>query len=118
MAGCYFNAAGAELHVYIIVGNNGNFSAYQRQNQCFPDKMGVTLIVWINRNCAVSEHCFGARGCYLDKLAVASFDRVTNVPEKIPRPRNIQLLRPTQRGDAFGTPVDNSVSAINKSFVV
>ena len=28
MAGGYFDASGAEFHVYIIVGNNGNFSAY------------------------------------------------------------------------------------------
>ena len=117
VAGRYFNAAGAEIHVYVIVGNNGDFSAYQRQNECFAYKVSVARIIWINCNRTVTQHCFRSGCRYLDKFIFTVLYGIANVPEKA-LVLGVFNLRVGKGGHAFGAPVYNAVSAINETFIV
>ena len=54
--------AGSEFHINIIVGDNRDFPADQRQSQCLAHQMPVSFILRIYRDGSISEHSFRAGG--------------------------------------------------------
>ena len=116
VCGSYLNAARTEADLNVIVGNNGNFSAYYGENESLADEVLHILILGVNGNGGIAEHGLGTGGCNFD-IAVLALDRVLDVPE-VTGLILVLYLSVRKRGKAVRAPVDNSVSAVDKSLVV
>ena len=62
VGGCDFHAAGAERAIDIIVGDDRNGAAGERQRDVLADQMFVALVVGMNHHGGVAQHRFRARG--------------------------------------------------------
>ena len=110
------HAARAEADLDIVVGDDRNLSADNRQNQRLADKVGVALIVRVDGDGGVAEHRLGAGGGNLDIL-VAALDRVLDVPEMACLFAVLDL-RVGEGGCAVRAPVDDAVAAVNQPFFI
>ena len=50
------DASGAELRVYVFVGNDGDAAAGQRQFHKLAKEVFVAFVPWVNGDGAVAEH--------------------------------------------------------------
>lgn len=53
------HASCTEFPVYILVGDDGNFSAHKRKNQHFADHVLISLVIGMNRDSGIAEEGFG-----------------------------------------------------------
>ena len=64
------DATGAELGIDIFVGDDRHLSVDQRQQNLFANQVPVSLVLGMNRNGAVAQHCFGPGGRH-DQVTVS-----------------------------------------------
>ena len=116
VAGRHFDSARAEAKLNILVGNDGELSADQRQDGVLADKVLIALVIGVNGNAGVAEHGLGTCGRD-DELLVRILDGVSYVPE---RAGHILVLDlgVGKRRTALGTPVDDAAALIDKSLFV
>ena len=57
-----FHAARAKGRIDILVANDGNFRANNRQAQGFADQVLVALVLGVHRHRCIAQHSFGAGG--------------------------------------------------------
>ena len=57
-----FHRARAFFRIRIFIRNNRNTAAYDGQVNFFTYQIGITLIIWMNRDACIAEHGFWARG--------------------------------------------------------
>ena len=102
---------GSELHIDILVRNDRNLFIDQRKNNRLSHQIFIALIIRMNSDGCVTEHCF--RTCCRDlKRIVCPYDRITDMPEMA----CLLLVFDLGIGErclALGAPVDNAFSAIN-----
>ena len=103
---CDLHSSGTELFVYIIIRNDRNLSSYKRQDHVLAYDILITLIIRMNGDRSISEHCL--RTCSRDlEETVCSHDRVFDVPE-VPFLLFVLYLCIRQGSLTFRAPVDDS----------
>ncbi len=82
-----FHATGAEFRIAVIVGDDRDAAANQRQLDKFADQSFVAFVVRVNRHGGVAEHGFRTRG--RDDQVIVAFSgfgavgqRVFQVPQE------------------------------------
>ena len=110
------HAARTEADLHIVVGDDRDLSADDRQDQRLADKVGVALVVRVDGDGSIAEHRLGAGGGDLDIL-VAALDRVLDVPE-MSCLLAVFDLRVGEGGSAVRTPVDDAVAAVDQPFFI
>ncbi len=105
--------AGAERRVDVVVGDDRDAAAGQRQLDLAADQVGVALVGGVDRDGGVTEHGLGAGGGDDDRvgaLAVADRDELALV-------LLVFDLDVRQRGQAAGAPVDDAVGPVDEAVV-
>ena len=115
MCGGDLYGTGTELCINIIIGNNGYLSVYKRENESFPNYVGISFIVGIYGYSGISEESFGTGGSYFKK-SVTVFHRIADMPE-MSRLILIGNLGIGECGFALGTPVYDPFAAVDQTFV-
>ena len=116
MAWRHLDGARAEAELNILIGNDGEFSADQRQDGVLADKVLIALVIGVNGNAGVAEHGLGTCGRD-DELLVRILDGVSYMPE---RAGHILVLDlgVGKRRTALGAPVDDAAALIDKALFV
>ncbi|CDC61384.1 uncharacterized protein BN660_01088 [Clostridium sp. CAG:448] len=110
------HASGSEILFHVIIGNHGDFSPNQRQNQRFSDHTGIALISRVDCHCRVAEQGFRSCGCHL-QVSGAVLERVADMP-KMPGLILILHLGVGNGCQALGAPVDDAVSAVDQPLII
>ena len=75
------------LRIGIVVGDDRNLPAYQRQNHALAYQFLVAIVVWMHRHRGVAEHRLRPRRCNdnerraILRVECLPFDRIAQVPE-------------------------------------
>ena len=78
----YLNAARSKLLIHVFICNNRNLAVRKGKYQLFSDKVLISFVLRVYRNCRISQHSFRSCGSYLYKTAFLPHDGVVDVPEK------------------------------------
>ena len=117
MCRCDLYASCSKFFVNILIRDNRDLTVSQRQFQHLADQIFVSLIIRIYCNCSISKQCFRTGGCDLYKSAFLSYDRIIDVPEK--SVLILMLYLCIRNGSlAYRTPVDDSGTFVNISFLI
>ena len=113
---CDLHTPGSKFHIHIGIRNHRNLSSGKRKLKTLSDYILVPVIIWVHRNCRVSEHSFRTRRGNLDKPAFLSDDGIVYMPEM---PLLIHMLN---LGVGYGcltyrAPVYNSVALVYVSLL-
>ena len=112
----HLHAAGAELHLGIIIGHHRDFLVHQRQNHSFAYDALISLVVGIDADAGVAQHGLRAGGCHND-LARTICQGVTDVPEMTGLILVLHL-RIRQSRHTVGTPVDDPATLVNEALLI
>ena len=82
MRRCDFHATGAEVFFNVFVGNHGDGTAGQRQNQFLSNQMGITFVLGIDGNGHVAQQRFGTGGGDDDGFGGIVRQRIADMPQK------------------------------------
>ena len=116
VSGGDFHRARTETYLAIVVGDKGNFTPDDRQNQRFAQNILVSFVLRVDRNRRIAKERFGTSRRD-DDIFVAVLHGVTDMPEETVL-FGIFDFRVGKRGMATGAPVDNPVAAVNKTFFI
>ena len=116
MAGRDLEGAGAEGHVHVLVGNNGQPASQYGQDGCFAYEMGIALVIGMDADSRIAGDGLGP-GCGYDNALVRSFYMVADFPELALFVSVLDLVVGQGRM-AAGAPVDDVLAAVDKAFVV
>ena len=108
--------AGALLHVGVLVADDGDLAAHQRQHHMAAVEMGVARVFGVDGHRGVAQHGLGAGGGQFQHLA-GLLHRVEQVPEMAGL-LLILHLGVGNGGVAVGAPVDHAVAAVDEALVV
>ena len=100
----------------VLVTNDRNTASNQRKHAVTADKILVALVVGVYGNSRIAQKRFGTCCCNL-KISAATDERILNVPE-VSLLLLIGNLCVGNRRLAVRTPVDNTLTAVDKSLVV
>ena len=112
----YLDAAGAELGLYVVVGDYRDSSAHYRQDDFAADEPGVAVVLGMDRDGAVAEHRLRSRRGD-DQVALAGGERVFEMPEFAGLVFR-EDLEIGQCGVKDGIPVDESFAPVDQTFVI
>ena len=108
--------AGALLHVGVLIADDGDLTAQQRQHDMAAVQVLVARVLGVDGNSGITQHRLGAGGGQLQHLA-GLLDRVEQVPEAAVLALILDLgVR--DGGVAVGAPVDHAVAAVDQPLVV
>ena len=113
MGGSHLDRAGAEGGVNVVVGDDRDAPAGQRELDRLPDQGGVPLVVGVDRDRGVAEHGLGAgRGDHDRGVPVAVADR-----DELAFVVAVVHLDVGQRGQAARAPVDDAFGPVDQPVV-
>ena len=108
--------AGALFHVGVLVADDGDFTAQQRQHHMAAVQVLVARVLGVDGNGSIAQHRLGAGGSQLQHFA-GLLDGVEQMPEAALLGLVLDLgVR--DRGVAVGAPVDHTVSAVDQALIV
>ena len=108
--------ARTEVCFNIIIGNDRNFTVNYREDNCFADKILVTLVSRVYSNGCIAEESFGTCCGKLD-ISAAAGKGIAEMPEMTCLIFVI-YFRIGNRGLAVRTPVDDPFASVDKSLVI
>ena len=111
-----FNRTGTEIFIDIFIRNNRNFTVDKRKNEHFSHKIFISFVVRVNRNGSIAEKCFGTC-CGNYNIFAAILNRIFYMPEMTVL-LGIFNLSVRQSRCAVRTPVYNSRTLVNKTFII
>ena len=113
----HLDGAGARLRVRVVVGDDRDPPADQRQQHLLADQVAVAGVFGVHSHAAVAQHRFRPGSRDHDMGAVLPLDRVAEVPELAV---DLVLLhfQVRDRGVQLGIPVDQPLVAIDQPFLV
>ncbi|MNI25655.1 hypothetical protein D3C73_793170 [compost metagenome] len=117
-----FHAAGAEFRVAVIVGDDRDAAANQRQLDKFADQGFVAFIVRVNGHGGVAEHGFRASG--RDDQEVVAFSGLGAVGQRVfqvPQETFLVVVFHFEVGNRrvqLGVPVDQALAAVDQAVFV
>ena len=116
MARRNLDAAGAELHVNVLVTEDRNLAVHDREDAGLADQVLVALVVRVDGNAGIAHE--GLRtGSRNDQIARAVRQRIADVPQ-LARLGFVLNLSVGQRSRAVRAPVDDAVALVDKALVV
>ena len=109
-------SARAEIHFNIFIGNDGDLPSDNGNNNVFTNEIGITRIVGINGDTGIAEYGFGPCGGAGDGIAsvgrkIADMPQIAGFFFKF----NLSV---GDSGFTLRTPVDDSVSAVDKTLLI
>ena len=116
VGGGHLNAAGAKVHLGVIVSDDGDFLIHKGKNDHLAHDVLVALVVGVDAHAGVAQHGLGTGGRH-DHLAGAVGQGVTDVPQ-VAGLVHILHLSVGQGGDAVGAPVDNAAALVDQTLFV
>ena len=116
VGGGHLNAAGAKVHLGVIVSDDGDFLIHKGKNDHLAHDVLVALVVGVDAHAGVAQHGLGTGGRH-DHLAGAVGQRVADVPQ-VAGLVHILHLSVGQGGDAVGAPVDNAAALVDQTLFV
>ena len=111
-----FYDTGTKFHIYIIISNQRNFTVYQRQNQFFSNQIFIPLIIRIHGYCCITKKCLRTCCSQID-ITASIRKRIAQMP-KMSFLIFILYFRIRNRSQAVWTPVDDSLPAVNQTFII
>ena len=116
MSGSDFDNARTEIHLNIVIGDNGNFPVNYRKNNGLADNILISLILGIHRDGGIAEKCFRSR-CGELKISAAVLEGIAQMPEMAGL---ILILNLGIRNgcQAVGAPVDDSLASVNQTLFI
>ncbi len=75
-----FHHTGAEVHLHVLIGHNGDFLVHQGQDDVLAHQVLVALVLGVDRHGGIAQHGLRAGGGQLD-VAAAVGQGVAQVPE-------------------------------------
>ena len=117
-----FHAAGAEFRIAVIVGDDRDAAADQRQLDKFADQGFVAFIVRVNRDGGVAEHGFRASG--RDDQVIVAFSGLGAVGQRVfqvPQETFLVVVFHFEVGNRrvqLGVPVDQTLAAVDQAVFV
>ena len=110
------DAAGAELHVNVLVTEDRDLAVHDREDAGLADQVLVALVVRVDGHAGIAHE--GLRtGGRNDQIARAVRQRIADVPQ-LARLGFVLNLSIGQGGRAVRAPVDDAVALIDKTLVV
>ena len=116
MAGRDLERAGAELGVDVLVGDDRQQPADERQDRRLADQARVALVAGVHRDGRVGQHRLGADRRHRDR-ARARLERVVDRVERVLDPALLDL-EVGDRGAQARIPVDHVVVAVDEALLV
>ena len=117
VGGGHLHAAGAELHVHIGVGHDGDLLVHQGQDALLAHNVPVTAVLGVDRHAGVAQHGLRPGGGHGHIAALLPGDGVADVPQ-VAGLLLVLHLRVAQGGDAVGAPVDDAAALVDEALVV
>ena len=112
----YFQTAGTELDVDVVVHDDGYDAVDQRHDYLLPFEEGVAGIVGVDAHGRIAQDGFGT-GRGHDDVFVLPFDVVAQVVE-LAVLLLVDYLFVREGGERLGVPVDHAHAAVDETFVV
>ena len=116
MAGCDLDAAGAEVLFHIIIGENGQQTAYQGQDGVLAMEMSVTLIFRVDGNAGIAQNGLRTGGGN-DHVLPGFLDFVLDVPQMALLLAVFHLCI-GQSGSTVGAPVDDPAAPVDQALFI
>ena len=116
MSRCDLNRTCTKFFIYIAVGNDGNFLIHNGQDQSFTYQMSISFIIGMNSYCGITQHSLRTGGGDFNKF-IAVLNGIFDMPEMSVL-LFVNNFRIRNRSFADRTPVDNSGSLVNVSFLI
>ena len=111
-----FHHTGAEVHLHVLIGHNGDFLVHQGQDDVLAHQVLVALVLGVDRHGGIAQHGLRAGGGQLD-VAAAVGQGVAQVPEGA-----LLLLKDDLRvgdgGLAVGAPVDDTLAPVDEALLI
>ena len=117
VGGGHLHAAGAELHVHVIVGHDGDLLVHQGQYAGLAHQVPVAVVIGIHGHAGVAQHGLGPGGGHDDIAARLALDGVFEMPE-VAGLLLILHLRVGEGGGAVGTPVNDAAALVDEALIV
>ena len=111
-----FNNTCTKIHFNIFVRNNRNRFINKRKNYVFTNDVFISFIVRMYRNGCITKKCFRSCCCNYN-MAATVFKHIFDMPE-MALFFLVAYFRIGKSCCTFRTPVDNSVSFVDKAFFV
>ena len=111
-----FDAAAAEFGIDVVVDNDGDASAGQRQGDLFAHQVAIALVAGVNGDSGVSEHGFGAGGGD-HHVAAAVGQRVAEMPQMAVFFSGFHF-QVGNGGVQYRIPVHQALAAVDQTFFV
>ena len=112
----HLDAAGAEVHLGIVVRHDGDLLADERQDDVLADDVLVALVVRVDAHAGVAEHGLGP-GRRDNDLAGAVCQRIAHMPQMAGLV-DIFDLGIGQGRDAVRAPVDDAASLVDEALLI
>ena len=116
VAGRHLDAAGAEVHLDVVVGDDGYLTAHEGQNAGLADDVGVALVIRVDGDAGITEHGLGTRRGD-DELAGAVGERVAHMPE-VARLIHVLDFGVRECGGALRAPVYDALALVDELLLV
>ena len=116
VGGGHLHAAGAEVHLHILVGHDGDLPVHQGQDAGLAHQVLVALVVGVHGHAGVAQHGLRAGGGH-DQIAGAVGQGVAHVPQ-VAGLVLILHLGVGQGGDAVGAPVDDAAALVDQALFI
>ena len=110
------NTACSEVHFNIFIRNDGNLPVDDRQNKRFADNILVSLVVRVDGNGSITEHCLRSCCCKLEVTA-SVLERIAKMPE-VTCLILVFNLSVGDRSQTVRTPVYYTLATVDKSFII
>ncbi len=110
------HGAGALLGVGVVVADDRDAAADQRQDRVLADQVPEPLVLGMHRDRGVAQHRLGPRGGDDDGL-VGALDRIADVPE-MSLHLDLLHLEVGDRGEQLRVPVDQPLVLVDQALVV
>ncbi len=110
------HAAGPELGIDVLIGDDWNGAPRQGQFELLADQALVALIARVHRNCHVPQHGLGTGGRH-HHAAAAVGQRIADLPDLSVFLLAVHL-EVRHRGPQHRIPVDQALAAIDETFLV
>ena len=116
VAGRDLHAAGAELHIGVLIADDGDLAPDERERERFADHVLIARVLGVHRNGGVAEHRLGTGRGDLHAAGTVR-QRIADMPEEAVL-LHVFDLNVGKGGLAVRTPVDDTLAAVDISLFV
>ena len=113
----HLDAAGAEVHLHVLVGHNGDLPVHQRQDAGLPHQVLVALVGGVHGHAGIAHHGLGPGGGHHQIPAGAVGQRIAQMPQMAGL-IGVLHLGVGEGRQAVGAPVDDTAALVDQTLVV